>query len=283
MKRLIVTADDFGLMPEINAGIRDAHEQGIVTCASFMANGPACEEAVALARQMPRLEVGLHLGIVEGLALSGKASTITDDEFYFPVSAPCLHRNWQRFIPLYLGGMIDRKELAAEWELQFQRFLGWFPRIPFVNGTQHLHLLPGLQAIVLQLCRKYGVHALRLPMRVSEPLGSHPMRLLPSAVLIACGKTMHRRSLDLRSTNNFLGFPVSGRVTEPYLLARIAQLRTGATELMTHPGFECAPLRARLPGYTVFDWDGERRALMSQTVRAALAQQNVVLTRFSEL
>jgi chitin disaccharide deacetylase len=61
MKWLIVTADDFGISRGINSGIVEAHLRGIVTSTSLMVDRPACEEAVALARQCPKLSLGLHL------------------------------------------------------------------------------------------------------------------------------------------------------------------------------------------------------------------------------
>jgi len=61
MKRLIVTADDFGMSPGINRGIVQAHRGGILTSASLLVNRPASEEAAAAGRACPGLSVGLHL------------------------------------------------------------------------------------------------------------------------------------------------------------------------------------------------------------------------------
>ena len=58
---LIVNADDFGAGRLINRGIAEAHQRGIVTSASLMVDMPGAEDAVALARAMPRLSVGLHV------------------------------------------------------------------------------------------------------------------------------------------------------------------------------------------------------------------------------
>src|SRR5206468_4073876 len=58
---LVVSGDDFGAAPEVNAAIVRAHRDGILTSASLMVTGDAVEEAVALARAHPRLAVGLHL------------------------------------------------------------------------------------------------------------------------------------------------------------------------------------------------------------------------------
>ncbi len=58
---LIVNADDLGMSRSINDGIARAHEQGIVTSTSLLVTGAAWEGAVAIMRQFPRLQVGLHL------------------------------------------------------------------------------------------------------------------------------------------------------------------------------------------------------------------------------
>ncbi len=67
LKALIVTADDFGLAPEINEAVELAHTKGILTAASLMVGGAAVGDAVARARRLPSLRVGLHLVLVDGL------------------------------------------------------------------------------------------------------------------------------------------------------------------------------------------------------------------------
>ena len=66
LKALIVTADDFGIAPEVNAAVELAHTRGILTAASLMVNGAAVDDAVERARRLPSLRVGLHLVLVDG-------------------------------------------------------------------------------------------------------------------------------------------------------------------------------------------------------------------------
>ena len=47
LKALIVTADDFGLAPEINEGVELAHTNGILTTASLMVSGAAAGSIIA--------------------------------------------------------------------------------------------------------------------------------------------------------------------------------------------------------------------------------------------
>lgn len=57
---LVVNADDFGASEGINRGIVEAHARGIVTSTSVMVTGPRAGDAVSLARDHPRLGLGLH-------------------------------------------------------------------------------------------------------------------------------------------------------------------------------------------------------------------------------
>ena len=66
MKRLIVTADDFGAAPEVNEAVERAHREGILGSASLMVGASAAPDAIERARRMPNLAVGLHVVLVHG-------------------------------------------------------------------------------------------------------------------------------------------------------------------------------------------------------------------------
>ncbi len=57
---LIVNADDLGASTEVNRGILEAHEHGVVTSASLMVDMPAAEDFAGRAGAVPQLSVGLH-------------------------------------------------------------------------------------------------------------------------------------------------------------------------------------------------------------------------------
>src|SRR5262249_18268426 len=86
LKQLIVNADDLGLTPGVNRGILRAFQDGIVTSASLLVTGSAFEDAVALAQQNPKLDVGLHLALVEERAALGHEvlPTLVDEMGRFP-------------------------------------------------------------------------------------------------------------------------------------------------------------------------------------------------------
>jgi chitin disaccharide deacetylase len=62
---LIVNADDFGRSPEVNAGVVEAYEHGIVTSASLMVRWPAAAEAAGYGRDDSDFGLGLHVDLAE--------------------------------------------------------------------------------------------------------------------------------------------------------------------------------------------------------------------------
>ena len=117
MKQLIVNADDLGLTPAVNRGVVRAFRDGIVTSASLLVVGNAFEDAVALARQNPGLDVGLHLTLVEERAVLGceVLPTMVDETGRFP-------RSSGEFLRRALLGRIRwdevEREIAAQWQVE---------------------------------------------------------------------------------------------------------------------------------------------------------------------
>src|SRR5437879_2168041 len=129
VRRLVVNADDFGRSHSINQAVIRAHREGILTTASLMVNEEASAEAVALARENPRLGVGLHLALLCGHSALP------------PERIPGLVDEQQRFSdnPVGVGfRYFMRRELPAqlqaEMQAQFERFAATGLSLDHVNG-----------------------------------------------------------------------------------------------------------------------------------------------------
>ena len=70
MKRLIVTADDFGMTKRINEGIVKAHREGIVTFLNFLPSGEAFDDAARIAKELNLKEIGAHLALTETIPVT---------------------------------------------------------------------------------------------------------------------------------------------------------------------------------------------------------------------
>ena len=141
---LIVTADDFGLHPRVNLAVEQAHRHGVLTAASLMIGAPAAADAVARARELPGLRVGLHLVLADGDAVTPRAgiAALLDEHGRFGDN---MVRDGVRFF--FLPHV--RKQLAREIRAQFDAFLshvtdpGRSLTSPTVPGHVRVTKLPG--------------------------------------------------------------------------------------------------------------------------------------------
>ena len=134
---MIVTADDFGAAREVNEAVEKAHRGGILTAASLMVAAPACADAVAKAKSMPSLGVGLHIVLVEGRPI------LPPDSIPDLVDAGGFFRNdmVRAGVAMFFRPAV-RKQLAKEIEAQFEAFRRTGLPLDHVNAHKHFHLHP---------------------------------------------------------------------------------------------------------------------------------------------
>ncbi|HWC75375.1 MAG TPA: ChbG/HpnK family deacetylase [Gemmatimonadales bacterium] len=273
-RRLIINADDLGLSPAVNRGILEAHAAGTVTSASLLANAPGLSDAVARLRDVPTLQVGLHLNLTAG-------SPVAPAE---DVASLC-DRRTQRFHSLRrqvaraLTGRILAQHVAAECTAQLERVRQLGVSVRHIDSHHHVHALPIVWNSVLEVARRAGVHAVRLP-RESSPRGSMRLgRALLALSLRAAWRVASNGHIDANGVgraDRFWGFGLSGtRDFQRRLLALFDRLEPGSTELMVHPGYVDHDLIAWDP-YTT-GRERELTALCSREVRDRLARGDIRL------
>ncbi|HIJ39204.1 MAG TPA: ChbG/HpnK family deacetylase [Rhodospirillaceae bacterium] len=141
-RRLIVCADDYALSPGVSLGIRQlaaARRLSATSVMTCMPHWPA--EAEALQPLADQIAIGLHftltdqtpLGPMPHLAGKGRLPGVA------------------RVIGLCLGNRLPTDEIRQELDRQWACFIRYFGRPPdFLDGHQHVHLLPGIDKLVLQ-------------------------------------------------------------------------------------------------------------------------------------
>ena len=266
MKRLVVTADDFGLSLEVNEAVEQAHRDGILTAASLMVSAPAAADAVARARRLPSLRVGLHLVMVEAWP------TLPPSALSDLVGADGLIRSDMGRLGLDLALKASaRRQLAAEIEAQFQAYRATRLPLDHVNAHKHFHVHPLIAGLVLAAGKRHGMQALRVPretravLRAAEP-GADPKAALDSAPWAAL-LAVRARQAGLLIPDRTLGLAWSGAMTPARVAGLLRHLPDGLTELYTHPatggGFP-----GEAPGYA---YPAERDALIAPETLAAAA------------
>ena len=281
MRRLIVNADDFGLHAAVNRGILTAHTEGIVSSASLMAGGAAFDDAVRIAKQCPQLGVGVHLTLVGASPLLpvAEVSSLLDEAGDFYGSYPL-------FIKRFLRGKIRLAEVERELAAQIDRVRMAGIQPSHLDSHQHLHVLPGIGGLVLDLARRFSIRAIRIPAEPVAFIGATPAtvgRLVGRGGLTMLANLFrqHAAAAGIRTSDHFYGMLAGGQLTEPAILAILRRLPPGDSELMTHPGFADESLADAFRWD--YQWDAERQALTAPAVRALLAERQIRLISFREL
>ncbi|MEQ1858369.1 MAG: ChbG/HpnK family deacetylase [Chthoniobacteraceae bacterium] len=208
-REILITGDDFGLSPEVNAQIERYHRAGALDRASLMVAAPHVEEAVAIARRNPALRVGLHLALCE--------------------RSPALHGLRFAFDPR------ARIPLRSEIAAQFGKFraLGFAPA--YWDGHLHLHLHPVVLRLTLPIAREHGFTFTRL---VREP---GPPALLPWIFERLSRAAIPHLRTGIGFADRVFGLRDTGRMTLAAFERAFAQAGEGTSEIYFHPGAEADP------------------------------------------
>jgi predicted glycoside hydrolase/deacetylase ChbG (UPF0249 family) len=273
-----VHADDFGLSEAVNRGIVEAHENGILTSASIMANGAAFEHAAGLAKTHPTLDIGVHLTLTEEepLLRGPSAASLLDATNRLP---PHL----VQFAARHLRRQISLAAVRAELDAQIRRVLDAGIAVSHLDGHQHVHVLPGIAKIVAELAAEHRIATVRYP---AERVRGYMLRdwrgaRRVSEQIVLASVAAWSPLRKLRRIDEFVGFYFGGRLDETNLATVVAGLPAGRTvELMCHPGQDDPA--TRYPHWQ-YSWAAERAALMSPRIRLQLAAQRVQLISYRDL
>lgn len=282
MKKLIINADDFGLHEEINNGILSCFKEGCLTSTSLMCGAPAFENAVKIIKANPRLGVGAHLTLVGGVApvlpINEVATLVDENGLFFT--------DYTVFIKKFYLGQVNKSEIKKELHAQLQKATSRGINFTHVDSHQHLHVLPGIVQIIIELCQEFNITAVRLPQEAyCSDYGYKTSwgRKIGRAGLSFCAQLAAEKfkKAGLIYPNNFFGMLAGGDISTPVVYAFLENLKEGTGEIMTHPGNSKDILKQQYKwGY---HWEQERDTFLDENLKAEIHRQKIVLINFGEL
>jgi hopanoid biosynthesis associated protein HpnK len=244
-----------------------------------MVGGNAAADAVARARRLPELRVGLHLVLVDGRPI------LPDVEVPGLVrSNATFDRNMARAgIRFYFLPRV-RRQLEAEIRAQFAAFSATGLPLDHVNTHKHMHLHPCVAGLIIEVGREFGLKAVRVPY---EPVAvlrrAFPGEHYPTPLYGFWTEALRRRlqRAGLRANEYVFGLAWSGGMVEERILRLIAHLPEGVSEIYFHPAIENSPsLVAAMPGYRHAE---EFATLISPKVRREIAEHGIGLVSYGDL
>src|SRR5262249_6172275 len=264
MKQLIVTADDFGLADEVNEAVETAHQHGILSAASLMVAGVAAQDAIARARRLPRLRVGLHIVLVEGPPVlpAARLPDLVDASGHF-------RTDMARLGLAIATRQTARQQVRAEIEAQFEAFRASGLGLDHVNAHKHFHLHPVIAAEIIAVGARYGMRGLRVPRALAFVLSAlEPQAArMPAWVTAPWAALLDRRARQagLKTPDAVFGLAWSGAMTTARLLGLLQHLPEGRSEIYLHPA-TTNDFAGHAPGYRYAE---ELAALISPHVIVA--------------
>jgi predicted glycoside hydrolase/deacetylase ChbG (UPF0249 family) len=270
--RLVVNADDLGLHPAIDRGILRAHRDGVVTSASILVSGATAQDAVRCALAQG-LGLGVHLCLSSGLPPVSAASDV-------PSLAPrgTFRPGWVDVARAWLQRELRAEEIERELRAQIRRARELGARPDHLDAHQHLHLLPGVSAIVARIAEDERL-AVRWPRERPFPEWVRAPTAAAKSLLLSGLSLVHRA--PPRRRLRALGAFASGSLDETRLVRLLDSLGEGDHELLCHPGEDPGAMPEE-PQWR-YGWKEELAALCSPRVRRRIEARGIQLMTYREL
>jgi predicted glycoside hydrolase/deacetylase ChbG (UPF0249 family) len=276
-KPFVLCADDFGLSEGVSRGILELAERSRLSATSCMTVAPGWPvHAVLLRPLIGRIDIGLHLTLTDQHPL-GRMPRLAPDRRLPPLG---------RLIRLAWQGSLDPREIAAEIDRQLLAFEAATGRPPdFVDGHQHVHLLPVVREAVIQRLIRLAARAPVYVRSCWDPLLAILRRRVAvgkSLFLAALGRPLRREvqgtgiamNDSFRGVRDFSSGIGFGRLFRRFLVG------PGERPLvMCHPGHPDAELAALDP--VVEQRRHELAYLASDSFLADLAAAGMRPARFA--
>ncbi len=240
-RNVTLCADDFGLADGVSRGIVELAEMGRLTATGAMTNMPGWRRAAGDLKPLNgRIAVGLHLNLTTGSPLGPMPQLAPSGTF--PVLKDLLRKALKR--------QIQPQEIVAEIERQLDAFEEAHGKPPaFVDGHQHVHVLPGIRQALIQVLKERG-YAGRLWLRnpsdrmasiLSRPIGRGKAMIVKS---LSSGFARSAQAAGFRTNEGFSGFaPLDLSVPAAQVFQEAFSKLGPHPVVMCHPGYVDDELR----------------------------------------
>jgi len=242
-----------------------------------MVAGPAAQDAVTRAQKLPRLRVGLHVALVEGLPM------LPPERVPRLVDARGVFRTDMARLGLDITLRRDvRRQLRAEIEAQFEAYRATGLALDHVNAHKHFHLHPIIASDILAVGARYGLRGLRVPREPAAVLSAIEPQAARAAgwVTAPWAALLERRarSAGLQTPDAVFGLAWSGAMTTSRLLGLLRHLPEGRSEIYLHPA-TTDDFAGHAPGYRYAE---ELAALTAPDVIAAARRDELRLCGYAD-
>lgn len=270
VRRITLCADDYGISPTVDRGIRELISRGRLNATTVMVVTPSFGKEVAKTLlDIGGASIGLHV------TLTAPFKPLTD----FNSLRAGKFLTLSNVLAMALARRLNQAAIHREISAQLETFAAAFGRPPdFVDGHQHVHIFPQVRDAFLRAVAEHAPNAwVRQCGRVAgQPRKLHDRKGLLLDVL-SVGFRRKARRLGLRFNPAFAGtYTFAPEADFPRIFPSFLEGLPDGGLVMCHPGFVDAELE-RLDTLTV-QREREHAYLSSDAFARLLSEKDVTLT-----
>lgn len=236
MKKLIITADDYGMSESVNEAIRECVAAGIVTSTNLMTGMDYCESISQLRQDFPKLSVGLHWTLTTVRPVSEVAiipSLVDEDGMFW--SYPIFRQRFKR-------KQINLDEMKYELLAQYNKYVKLCGAPDYWNTHQNIHVGFEIFDIFLALASEVKIkkmrshQRIRVPTRGKRTVATWRLFLEPFKKIVLNRWMSSAKSKGINAPNGLLFFMGSeDRLNADYVYRNIEWKENLIAELIIHP------------------------------------------------
>ncbi len=237
MKKLIITADDYGMCEDVNTAIEECVAAGIVLSTNVMTNMSCCDAASTLKDKFPNLSVGLHYNFTAGMPLSpiDCVRDLVDNDgvflSYSKIREACKNKTY------------NFAQIKTEMKAQYKKYVEICGEPDYWNTHQNVHVYPDLYDLFRDVSLELGIRKMRSHQRIFVPAsnGKSDKSLkwtITNPVKCRMLDAWQKKSkkLGVSSPDGILvRMNEADKLNLPYLLKNIRWKDNGVAELIIHP------------------------------------------------
>lgn len=163
MKKLIITADDYGMCDSVNRAIEACAAAGVVLSTNVMPNMACAEEAARFREKYPNVSVGIHYNFTVGKPITpvSKVPSLVDENGVF--------LSYKKIREKCKAKTYNFDEIKIEMKAQYERYISICGQPDYWNTHENVHVYPGLYQLFCDVNREYNIMKMRTHRRIYIP------------------------------------------------------------------------------------------------------------------
>ncbi len=162
-KKLIITADDYGMCDSVNRAIEECIESKVVLSTNVMTNMECAKEAANLRKKYPYVSIGIHYNFTVGKPITptDKVRSLVDENGYF--------LSYSKIRAKLKEGSYNFDEVRLEMEAQYKRYVEILGEPDYWNTHENVHVYPKIYQLFRNVSLDFGIKKMRSHERVFIP------------------------------------------------------------------------------------------------------------------